>query len=152
MTSQEAKTVAEYVESEAACEIVSKLGVGVLADRFGARRMLRLNFALLTVASFLLVYAENPVALTVFLTLHGVAVAAENVVLPLIVVECFGARHIARIFGALSFALFLGVLGPIFAGGVFDRVGDYRLAFVLFAILNTVTLAMLGRLRDETRP
>ena len=54
-----------------------------------------------------------------FLVVHGFTVAAENVMLPLVVVECFGVRHLAQIYGALMLALLPGGLaGPTFAGWV----------------------------------
>jgi cyanate permease len=79
---------------------------------------------------------------------HGFTVAAENVVLPLVVVECFGPRHLAPIYGALMLMLLPGgVLGGVFAGWVYDRLGTYFPAFGLFAVLNVVAVVALARLR-----
>jgi len=72
------------------------------------------------------------------------------VVLPLVVAECFGVRHLARIYGALMLTLFPGgVLGPLFAGAVFDRAGSYAPAFATFAALNVLALAALFAVRTE---
>jgi cyanate permease len=87
----------------------------------------------------------------VFLVAHGFATAAENVLLPLVVAECFGLRHMPRIYGALMLTLFAGgALGPILAGAAFDRFGEYRLAFGAFAALNVLALGLLPLLRRET--
>jgi len=147
-----------YSDAEAAARfggaialgVVAKLAIGALADVIPRLRALWLNFALLTFASLLLLVVERPGVLLVFLAAHGFATAAENVLLPLIVAECFGVRHMARIYGALMLTLFPGgVLGPVFAGHVFDRLGDYRLAFVVFAALNLVALVLLAFVRTE---
>jgi MFS family permease len=131
--------------------IVAKLGMGLLADRIRARRALLLNLGLLALGSALLLGAGAPALLAAFLVAHGVAVAAENVVVPLVVAECFGVRHLARLYGALMLTLFPGgVLGPIFAGAVFDRFGSYAPAFGTFALLNGLALAALFTLRPET--
>jgi cyanate permease len=131
--------------------ILAKLGIGLFADRVARRSALLLVFGVLAVASWLLPGAGAPVVLVVFLALHGLAVAAENVVLPLMVGECFGVDHLARIYGALMVALFPGgVLGPIFAGAVFDRTGSYLPAFVAFAVLNGLAWVALLALRRET--
>jgi MFS family permease len=104
---------------------------------------------LLTVASFLLLAVGTPGVLPIFLVLQGFATAAENVLLPLMVAECFGVRHLARIYGALMLALFAGVLGQVFAGAVFDSRGSYELAFACFAVLNVCALVALTGARDE---
>ena len=131
--------------------IVAKLASGAVADRFDTRRVLMANFALVALASGLLMGAGRPVLLATFLVAHGFATAAQNVMLPLAVVYAFGVEHMARIYGTLMVALLPGgVLGPIFAGWAFDRLGDYRLALALFLGLNLTALASLGWLRQET--
>jgi MFS family permease len=131
--------------------ILAKLGIGVIADRVPSRTALLANFALLTLASWLLLAVGTTGALPVFLVAHGFATAAENVLLPLIVAHCFGVRNLARIYGALMLALAPGgILGPIFAGAVFDRTGGYTAAFVTFAALNLAGLGSLLLVRRET--
>lgn len=129
--------------------IGAKLGVGVLADRISRKTATLLNFAVLTGASYLLLAIQLPGVLIVFLLAQGFATAAENVLLPLMVAECFGARHLARIYGALMVTLLAAAAGEIFAGAVFDRMGSYRVAFITFAVLNTVALIALRLVRDE---
>jgi MFS family permease len=130
--------------------IVAKLGIGLLADRWAKRTALLVNFAILVLASLLLLFAGRQPLLIAFLVAHGIAVAAENVVLPLIVTECFGVQHLARIYGALMITLFPGgVLGPLFAGAVFDARGSYYPAFVTFAILNGLGWLALSWVRRE---
>ncbi|MCZ6784914.1 MAG: hypothetical protein O7G30_16570, partial [Proteobacteria bacterium] len=129
--------------------IVSKLAMGALVDRIAPRRALVLNFAILTAGSFLLLGAGQPGFLPLFLVAHGFATAAENVLLPVIVADCFGARHLARIYGVLMVALVGGIAGQIFAGAAFDQWGDYRVPFTTFAVLNVVALVALFGVRRE---
>jgi MFS family permease len=131
--------------------IAGKLGMGVLADRLPPRRAIVVTFALMTAGSWLLLAVGRvPALLPVFLTVHGFTVAAENVMLPMVVAECFGVRHLAQIYGALMVMLLPGgVAGPTFAGWAFDVLGTYRPAFMGFAVLNLVTVAALTRLRAE---
>jgi MFS family permease len=128
----------------------AKLAMGWATDRFSRKAALIGNFALLCVGSVLVLAAAWPPLLIGFLVIHGFAVAAENVVLPVIVAECFGVRHLARIYGALMITLFPGgALGPIFAGAVFDRMGSYQIAFGTFALVNLLALLALLGLRRE---
>jgi len=86
-----------------------------------------------------------PALRPVFLTMHGLTVAAENVLLPLAVAACFGPRHMPAIYGALMLALLPGgVLGPLAAAWSFDALGTYRPAFAAFAAGNVVALVGLA--------
>lgn len=129
--------------------IAGKIGMGLFADRIPIRRAIVVNFALMAIGSFLLLHvARLPALLPVFLTLHGFTVAAENVILPLVIADCFGVRHLARIYGAIMFVLLPGgTLGPVFAGYMFDTVGSYALAFAIFAALNVLAVGALLFLR-----
>ena len=133
--------------------IAGKVGMGLLADRIPIRAAIVLNFALMAVGSFLLLgVAQVPGLLPAFLVIHGFTVAAENVMLPLVVAECFGVAHMARIYGAIMLALLPGgVAGSVFAGWVFDTVGSYWPAFTGFAVLNVLAVAALTRLRPLAR-
>jgi MFS family permease len=131
--------------------IVAKLGVGAVADRAPRKAALLANFALVALASCLLLLVREPAWLTAFLVVHGFATAAENVVFPLVIAECFGVAHLASIYGALMLSMLLGgVLGPIFAGSVFDAAGEYGPAFRAFAGLNLLALLALAAVRRET--
>lgn len=131
--------------------IVGKLAIGALADRIPKKTALLANFALVLLASVLLLFVDRPGVLLAFLVVHGFAVAAENVLLPLIVVEAFGLAHMAQIYGALMLALLPGgVLGPIFAARLYDTLGSYAVAFATFALLNALSLGLLCFVRAET--
>jgi len=130
--------------------IVGKLSIGMIADRIPKKMALLANFSLVLLASVLLLFVGRPGVLLVFLVVHGFAVAAENVLLPLIVAESFGVAHMAQIYGALMFALLPGgVLGPLFAARLYDTLGSYDLAFTVFAALNAVSLGLLACVRSE---
>jgi len=130
--------------------VAGKLAIGLLADRIAHKRALLLNFGLMTLASIVLLAVDRPILLLVFLVAHGFAVAAENVLIPLVVADCFGIRHMAQIYGVLMLALFVGGgLGPLFAALVFDRLGSYQWAFGIYVGLNLLMLTLLPGTRDE---
>ncbi len=133
--------------------IAGKLVMGALADRIPKKTALLVTFGLVTLASLMLLKLDWPGLLIAFLVVHGFAVAAENVVLPLSVVESFGVAHMASIYGAMMVALLPGgALGPVFAAWIHDTLGSYDLAFGVFAALNVVGLAALTLVRREPRP
>jgi predicted MFS family arabinose efflux permease len=128
----------------------SKLGAGAVADRLPSRAAIGVDFALLTLSAVIVVWVGAPGVLTAFLFSFGIAVAARDVVYPLIIADCFGVTYLARVYGALMFALLPGgVLGPVFAATVFDRTGTYTPAFAVFSFLNAAALIAIRFLRDE---
>ncbi len=141
---------ARRVGGAVAVGIAGKLVIGVLADRIPKKAALLVNFGLVSLASLLLLHVDRPGFLVAFLVIHGFAVAAENVLLPLMVVEAFGVRHMAQIYGALMFALLPGgVAGQVFAARVHDTLGSYEVAFTTFAWLNALSLVALCFVRRE---
>jgi nitrate/nitrite transporter NarK len=129
--------------------VLAKLGIGLIADRWPAKTALLLNFGLVVIASFLLLGIESDRALVrPFVTAHGLATMAQNVVFPLIVAWCFGTRYMAEIYGMLMLALLPGgTIGPIALGYMHDWLGSYDLAFQVLAGLNLLCFAMLAAVR-----
>jgi len=134
--------------------VVAKLGIGLVADRWPAKVALLVNFALLLVASVLLVGIEADSGLArPFVLAHGSATMAQNVVFPLIVAWCFGTRYLAEIYGVLMLALLPGgTIGPIMLGYMHDWLGSYQLAFQGLVAVNAVCLAMLVAVRPYRSP
>jgi MFS family permease len=130
--------------------LASKIGFGFVADRIPRRAAMLLDYGLLTLSSLLLLALPEPRLVVPFVLAYGIATAARDVVTPLMIVECFGVRHLASIYGAIMLALFPGGgLGPLFAAAVHDRTGSYATAFRVFAALNVVAFASLWLLRRE---
>jgi MFS family permease len=126
--------------------IVGKLATGAIADRVGARTAVLGNFSLIALASLLLLAPMLSGAMPLFLVVHGFATAAEDVVIPLVIAQRFGAARLGRVYGLLLLALVPGGwAGPLFAGWVFDATGSYAPVFALFAATNLTAVAALAR-------
>lgn len=130
--------------------IVSKIIMGLIADRIPYKGAVLVDYALLAFSSILLIWVPRSGVLEVFLVSYGFAVAARDVIYPLIIVHSFGVKNMASIYGALMLVLApAGTLGSIFPATVFDRTGSYDLAFVTYAVVNVLVLSLLFLLRDE---
>jgi len=58
---------------------------------------------------------------------------------PLLIAENFGVASMGVIFGALGIAGMVGgALGPILAGGVYDAMQSYHLAFIAFLVAQLI--------------
>jgi nitrate/nitrite transporter NarK len=130
----------------------SKLLAGALADRVAPRSALLADYALLALSALLLLAVPRPGVLLVFLASYGVAVAARDVIYPLVVAWCFGARSMPRVYGALMAVLALGgTAGSVFPQAVHDATGTYIPAFAVFAARNAAALASTLLVRREVQ-
>lgn len=131
--------------------ILSKIVGGFLADRVSQERAILYDYALLGLSSVVLLFVPSMlVLLPVFVVTYGFSQAARDVVWPLAVERCFGARHLGSIYGAMTLALLPGAaLGPLAAAALRDATGDYRMSFLVFIAMNGAAFAALLFVRDE---
>ena len=128
----------------------SKLLAGVVADRIAPRTALLADYALLALSALLLLAVPRPGFLHAFLVSYGLAVAARDVIYPLVVSWCFGARSMPRVYGTLMAVLAVGgTAGSVFPQAVHDATGSYAPAFAVYAALNAAALLALARVRRE---
>lgn len=128
----------------------SKLLAGVVADRLAPRTALLIDFTLLAASALLLLGLPHPGFLYAFLVSYGLAVAARDVIYPLVVTWCFGARAMPQVYGTLMAVLALGgTLGSVFPQAVHDATGSYAPAFAVHAVGNLVVLGSLALVRRE---
>jgi predicted MFS family arabinose efflux permease len=130
----------------------SKIALGLLADRVTAPTALRFNTALLFVSSIVLLFLPVRGPLTLFIITYGFSSTARDVLYPLIVVHCFGVRHMAEIYGVLLLSLIAGALGPIVAAASRDTTGSYAGAFAGIVVLNGLSLVAAWLIRAECVP
>lgn len=103
------------------------IGLGLAGDRWYRPRILSLGMVLGTVGLLFLLLSRN-VAQFLFIPM----VALVDALFPVLwatVGDFFGRRNFASIRGYVTlFATPGSILGPIFAGMIFDQWGDYTLA------------------------
>lgn len=114
--------------------LVGKVGAGVLSDRIGRRVVFFLAFALKGTAFLFLIPQASASYIFLFAVLLGLSYGGWTPLFPAILSDFFGLSSMGKIFSVLTLNfLFGGVLGPILAGWVFDRLGSYLVAFVIFS-------------------
>ena len=129
---------------------ISKIGVGLVADRIAPHRGLVIDFGLLALSSVLLFFLPAQPFLALFLVSYGLGVAARDVVFPLVVGDVFGEATVPRIYGAMSIALmFAGPFGSQLTQSIFDRTGSYESAYTIYAVATSLMLVSLVWVRRE---
>ena len=117
--------------------------LGGLADRMGRRRALLMGFIGMGLALLIWAASTSFVALATFAFVYGVFYGGWVAVMPAVVMDSFGARHVSGIIGALYTSVALGTLiGPTAAGYAFDATGSYRLP-ILVAVAGNLIAAVI---------
>ena len=115
---------------------VGQLFGGVLGDRFDKRRMMTGAMLGHGLGMLLLALATSWVLVWLFVLIHGLAWGVRGPLQSALRADYFGATSFGRIMGFSSMIVMLGMMaGPVVAGVLRDRTGDYRLGFIILALV-----------------
>ena len=126
----------------------SKLLTGFLYDKLGIKITMNISFFASFVSLITLVLvSDTSFGITmafVRVIFAAIALPLETIMLPLFASELFGNKCFAKIVGIFSAACTAGfAIGVPFGNLCFDLLGNYNLAFIIFASLMLfVTIAM----------
>jgi MFS family permease len=106
--------------------IAGRLGGGVLADRFGARRTLLAGLALQAAVIVLYLFVRDVALFYALAVVFGVAFGGVMPLYALVTREYFGEKVMGAAYGGVFLVSTLGMGLGSFAGGVlYDRLGSY---------------------------
>ncbi len=123
--------------------IAGRLGTGFLLDRFPGHLVGGTVVLLPIIAALLLLFdGANPASQMVAAAALGFTVGSEVDVVAFLASKHFGLKNFGALYGALVAALTLGTaFGPLTAGAVFDRFGNYEQF-----LWGTIALMLMGAL------
>ncbi len=131
---------------------LGKVMGGFVGDRFGTLPTLRAAFLAQLVALAILFYGDSPLALWIFVTIHGLALGTEIAVTPVIAIRILGTSRFGTLYGLLQLAATVVMgLAPIVPGVLFDRSGSYQGTLVFWVATMAVGTAVLFRMRVPER-
>ena len=130
---QTATTILAFVT---VTSIIGRLGFGLLADRFPPRYIMALSMMMVGLGAFVLSnVTEGLPMLLLFVVVYAVGWGGGATTMNATRGAYFGRRSFGTISGTMDFVQMFGlVLGPIYAGFVFDVTQSYTIAFNSFAI------------------
>ena len=109
---------------------------GVIGDVYDKRKIAFICMASHTVALLLVAYAVNALMVFTFAILHGLAWGLRGPMMGAIRADYFGRTSYGAILGVSSLVTMFGsIAGPIVAGAIADRTGNYELGFTILAVL-----------------
>jgi MFS family permease len=107
-----------------------------IGDRFDKRLTAALCMVMHAAGLLLLTYSTGPWMLIAFAVLHGGGWGLRGPLMQAIRADYFGRNAIGMILGISSLIIAFGQIGgPLLAGYMADRTGDYRIGFTVLAIL-----------------
>jgi MFS family permease len=119
-----------------AMSMVGQLTGGLLGDRFSKRWLVLGCMVGHMVALLLLAFATTVGMVVAFAVLHGLAWGIRGPLMQAIRADYFGRTSFGTIMGFSNVIVTLGTIaGPLVAGVLADRLGDYRAGFTILALL-----------------
>lgn len=147
------------VKPELAVLLLSQIGVGStagrfclgpLADRIGRRNALAAMYGGIAATLAAWGACSQFWTLALFALVFGVFYGGWVALLPAVVMDAFGGRHISGIIGALYTSVALGTLvGPVAAGYAYDLSGSYGLPIAAAVVGSALAAAITSS--DKTQ-
>ena len=133
--------------------LIGRLGFGILGDYIEKRYLLIGTILLQVVGIFILAGATTMPRVWLFVVVYGISYGGAIPVYMAIVGEYFGRKNFATIRGYMQlFHIPTTVLGPVFAGWIYDTTGSYQVAFTTFIIAMLVGTVFLFLARRPAPP
>jgi MFS family permease len=123
--------------------IAGRVGCGLLADRFGAKRTLIAGLALQAVMIFGYLFARDLGSFVGLALVFGAAYGGVMPLYALVTREYFGERVMGSAYGAVFLVSTLGMgLGSFAGGAIYDRLGAYTWLFLGSFAIGTMAVIL----------
>lgn len=135
---------------------VAKITFGWLCDQVPAKFAVCIGLGFQLAGIILLINlgpASPPTQLWLYTVIMGFGAGSWLPTMSMLVSTNFGLSSYGTIFGVVSFAFFFGgAIGPLLAGYMYDAMGTYRSAFIIFAALYVVAIPVILAIRRPRLP
>jgi MFS family permease len=136
----------------AIASVVGRLGFGWLADRVPKRFVMAATIGLAALGALVLAHVTAWWHLIFFVMIYGVGWGGGATAMSIVRADYFGRRAFGTISGMMNMVQMFGlVLGPIFAGFVYDVTESYYLAFMTFGISGALAAVLMLFIRPPHR-
>ena len=136
--------IAGSIAIAAITTIVFSLLSGLLVDRFSARRLLPSFLIPLGIGSFLLGWMHTPIAIIMYMVLHGISNGISNSLFGAIWPEVYGTRHLGAVRSLVMAAMVVAsALGPGATGWLIDLGIGFEFQLMCMGVYCMVTAALM---------
>ncbi len=119
---------------------LGKVGLGLSADRWGARRTFVLSAMMTAVGLWILLISRQPWLAMLYAFAFGFPQGGPLALTPMVAADCHGLSSFGSIFGLMTFFSIMGAgIGPVVIAKMYDNSGSYQGAFTLLIVLTLVS-------------
>ncbi|MFC1957474.1 MFS transporter [Chloroflexota bacterium] len=119
--------------------LIGRVGMGYLADILPKRFAFATCMTALAISMFMLANAQSVWQLVLWALIYGPGYGGGSPVMGAMVADYYGRKFFGTINGLTHIVMAVTtVVGPVFAGYMFDITGSYRLAFISFVAIGVV--------------
>jgi len=130
------------------CSVLGRAGYGWLSDTLNKKWLLISAFLLQGVGLFIFSQVHQVIHLIPFVLAYAPSYGGGIVLRATITGEYYGRKNFGTIYGILvGMGTFGGIAGPVIAGLAYDFYGDFRLVFVIFALVSLFSAFLLLTLK-----
>ncbi|MFC1983186.1 MFS transporter [Chloroflexota bacterium] len=151
-----AQLAATLLGSLAMISIVGRIGFGRMADIFEKRYVMAICMALIAFGCLILANSQALWHVIAFLIIYAPGYGGGSTLMMALRGEYFGRLYFGTIMGFMNLIQMFGtVLGPLFAGWIFDVTGSYWIAFTTcaaFAAIGMILMLIVKRPALRTLP
>jgi sugar phosphate permease len=156
---QVAYAIDNNIDEVAAAASVGVVGVASIPGRFffgwlsdrlkDPKYSASLGFLFMVVGIFVLMYARTAAVLHVYAMLFGFGYGSMAPMMPVLLADRFGRQVLGASYGMLTFVITIGGgLGPLLGGFIYDRFGNYDVAWkidIAALVMATVLILLMRR-------
>jgi len=129
--------------------LLGRLGLGQLADVMDKRKVLAISLGITALSLLLFATVREPWQMLYALPVFALGFGGVIPVRPAFQAEYFGMRAFGAIQGLISTIATLGaLLGPVFAGWMYDMTESYRIAFVVLSAGSFLAMPLVLSIRS----
>jgi MFS family permease len=130
-----------------------RFGFGQVADFRDKRHVLAASFALATLSLIMFATMYSPWQILYALPVFAIGWGGIIPVRPAFQAEYFGMRAFGAIQGIVfTVATLGGLIGPVFAGWMYDETESYRLAFLILSAGSLLAIPLVLSIRRPEAP
>jgi MFS family permease len=123
--------------------IAGRIGTGMLADRFGAKRTLLAGLALQAAAVFFYLFTRDLASFYALALVFGAAYGGVMPLYALVTREYFGEKVMGSAYGAVFLVSTIGMgLGSYAGGFIYDHLGSYGWLYISSAAIGAAAVLL----------